>query len=236
MKGIVIRFMFSIALLIGIAIQSIAAYSYTMTSDFAAEKSRVSFIMRSVEGSSYNVYIVGEGEKYAGATAPWARSSRGDLIYKAKSYMPYISDLNDIIASQQNLKLFGDKINDEYINVTGPTYTGGVYVIKGNNGQPDILVSAVQTTGGGFVDYRFFTIKNGELKQMKLLYSNQNTRLVFMGYVGNGPQSLSDGTIALPWFKQKIRGAIDSGTYTSVFMPDYNNLILIWAYTVKGES
>ena len=83
MKGIVIRFMFSIALLIGIAIQSIAAYSYTMTSDFAAEKSRVSFIMRSVEGSSYNVYIVGEGEKYAGATAPWARSSRGDLIYKA---------------------------------------------------------------------------------------------------------------------------------------------------------
>lgn len=38
MKGIVIRFMFSIALLIGIAIQSIAAYSYTMTSDFAAEK------------------------------------------------------------------------------------------------------------------------------------------------------------------------------------------------------
>ena len=236
MKGIIIRLMFCFDFLMTAGGSYIEAYSYSLTDDFAAEKSRVSFIMRSVEGTSYNVYIVGDGDKYAGKSAPFVWGSTNDLIYKATAYTPYISELNDVIALQQDIKLFGDNSrNEEYINVTNPTRTGGVYVIKGINGQPDILVAAIQTTGGGFVDYRFFAIKNGELRQMKLLFSNQNTRLVSMGYVGNGPHALSDGTIALPWFKQKMGGAKDFGQFTSVYMPDYNNLILIWAYTVKGD-
>lgn len=236
MKGIVIRLVFCFALLLVSGVPYMAAYSYSLTDDFASQHSRLSFIMHSVEGTSYNVYIVGDGDSYAGTSAPFVWGSTNDLIYKAKVYTPYISELGNSIALQQSIKLFGDnRVNDEYINITNPTRTGGVYVIKGINGQPDILVAAIQTTGGGFVDYRFFAIKNGELRQMKLLFSNQNTRLVSMGYVGNGPHALSDGTIALPWFKQKMGGAKDFGQFTSVYMPDYNNMILIWAYTVKGD-
>ena len=85
--------------------------------------------MRSVEGTSYNVYIVGDGDKYAGKSAPFVWGSTNDLIYKATAYTPYISELNDVIALQQDIKLFGDNSrNEEYINVTNPTRTGGVYV------------------------------------------------------------------------------------------------------------
>lgn len=117
MKGIIIRLMFCFAFLMTAGGSYIEAYSYSLTDDFAAEKSRVSFIMRSVEGTSYNVYIVGDGDKYAGKSAPFVWGSTNDLIYKATAYTPYISELNDVIALQQDIKLFGDNSRNENISM-----------------------------------------------------------------------------------------------------------------------
>lgn len=197
-----------------------------------AERATLSYLMYGTDGTAYNLYIVGEGEKFAGASAVWTRTPH-DSIYMARSYDVYISGMGDSIPKYQSVKLFGDtKGRSEYMNLTDPTYTSGCYLIRGKNGQPDMLVSAYQMTGGGFVDYRFFVIKDGIFKQMQLMSDNQRTRLVTIG-THKKPYELDDGTVAIPWFRQRTMepGGGNFGNYISVYMPDYTNLILIHGYT-----
>lgn len=229
-----IRSMVFFTLLVIFGIPQIFAAAYSLTDIDAAKQSRLSFLMHSTDGNAYNVYIIGDGESYAGRSAPWSYSSN-DMIYKAKAYYVYISSVKEDIVEMQGIELFGDNPTGhaEYINIIRPSYTGGVYLIKGVNGQPDILVSAKQMTGGGFVDYRYFAIKEGRLQQMKLMSSDQSTRLVSKGRINSMPYAVADGTIAVLWFRQRQGGIKDFGNFTSVYMPDYQNLILIFAYSYK---
>lgn len=229
-----IRSMVFFTLLVFLGISQIFAALYSLPDINAAQQSRLSFLMHGTDGVAYNVYIIGDGESYAGRSAPWSYNA-GDLIYKAKAYYAYISKVNEDSAVMQSVELFGANTTGhyEYINPIKPSHTGGIYLIKGVNNQPDILVSAMQMTGGGFVDYRYFAVKDGHLQQMKLMSSEQSTRLVSMGRINSMPYAVADGTIAVPWFRQRQGGITDFGNFTSVYMPDYQNLILIFAYSYK---
>ncbi len=207
------------------------AFQNVVSDSSIAERAALSYLMYGTDGTAYNLYIVGDGEKFARSSAAWKRTP-DDRIYTAKSYDVYISGTGDSIPKYQPVKLFGDtKGSPEYMNLTDPTYTSGCYLIKGKNSQPDILVSALQMTGGGFVDYRFFIIKDGIFKQMQLMSDNQRTRLVTIG-THKRPYELDDGTVAIPWFRQAPK-EYGGGDYISVYMPDYTNLILIHGYTFR---
>lgn len=212
------------------------AMQTVMSEEMAMEQSRLSYLMNGTDGKMYNVYIVGDNESFFGSKAFWKKTDY-DQVWKADGYWAYVCEANDSVPMLQSANLFGKKSagNFEYINRTEATYMGGIYVIRGIDGQPDMLVSARQMTGGGFVDYRFFVIKNGMLKQMKFLYDSNQTRMVKIG-THKRPYGLEDGTIAFPWFRQgHIDGdrKIPGGNFMSVFMPDFTNLILIHGYTYK---
>lgn len=208
-----------------------------ITESAATEKSRISYLMNGTDGKMYHLHIIGENEKFYGSKGAWKKTDY-DQVYSAASYWAYISEMNGSNAILQNINLFGKKSPNypEYINRTDPTYMGGIYVIKGLQGQPDILVSAVQSSAS-YIDYRFFVIQNGSLRPMRLMSdSSQETRSVIMG-THKRPYEKEDGTLALPWFRRKGMAAdgttIPGGNFVSVYMPDFTNLILISAYTYK---
>lgn len=208
-----------------------------ITESAATEKSRVSYLMNGTDGKMYNLYIVGENERFYGSNGSWKKTDY-DQVYSATSYWAYISEMNDSNAILQNVNLFGKKSSNypEYINRTDPTYMGGVYVIKSVQGQPDILVSAIQSAAS-YVDYRFFVIQNGVLRAMRLMNeNNQETRTAIMG-THSSPYEKEDGTVAIPWFRRKDIArdgtTIPGGNFVSVYMPDFTNLILIHAYTYQ---
>ena len=217
--------------------ESYAAAS-VITESAAMEKSRVSYLMNGTDGKMYNLYIVGENEKFCGGKMPGWKRTDYDQVYSATSYWAYISEMNDSNAILQNVNLFGKKSSNypEYINRTDPTYMGGVYIIKGVQGQPDILVTACQTSAS-FVTYRVFAIKNGVLYPMKVINdTNQETMTNLVG-IHRKPYGMDDGTYAFPWFRRgmwKQDGTkIPGGNFTSVYMADFTNLMLIHAYTYK---
>lgn len=220
----------------GNTLESYAAPS-VISESAATEKSRVSYLMNGTDGKMYHLYIVGEGEKFYGSKATWKQTDY-DQLYCAVSYWAYISDMNDSNAILQDVNLFGKKSSNhpEYINRTDPTYVGGIYIMKGVQGQPDILVSASQSSAS-YVDYRFFVIQNGNLRPMKFMSdTSQETRTATMG-THRKPYEKEDGTVACPWFRRKdmVRDGtpIPGGNFVSVYMPDFTNLILIPAYTYK---
>ena len=213
---------------------TVDAMQNVMTSQVALRNSRQMFTLRGTDKKVYRVYILGENERY-GKNVPGWQKTKYDQLYVADGYYAYVEDLNSGVAVFQSTELFGKRKGyTESVNLTDPTYGGGFYVIRGMNGEPDILVSAMQMTGNGHVDYRFFVVKNGMLKQMKLLNSSKETFYKFVGH-HKRPYMLDDGTIALPWFKRGQGSANPGGLFTSVYMTDFTNLILMFAYTYKEE-
>lgn len=233
MRKEIVRIFCLIIMAFAVNITMADAFQNVLTESVAAQKSRISFLMNGTDGKMYNVFIIGENEHFVTGYA-W-KSTPNDQLYKADSYHAYISEASDSVSNFQYINLFGNnKGYPEYINRSNPTYTGGVFVIKGEQGQPDILASALQRTGGGFVDYRFFAIKNGTLRPMKVLYKDQTTTYVLVG-THQKAYALEDGTIASPYFIQNNGRNNRWGNYTAVYMPDFTNLVLIHAYTNKDE-
>lgn len=212
------------------------AYQTVIPDSIAIERSRISYIMRDVNGAIYNLYIIGDGEIFVGAqTEPW-RKTEWDEIYEASSYNAYLTGPNSNNAVVQSVNLFGKNKVSGYkhrLNLTNPTWRSGIYLIKGVNGQPDILVTAYQMAAS-FVDYRFFAIKNGELRPLKLMFGNQRTSTRMIG-IHKPAYGLADGTIAIPWFRQRMPGPLKPGNFITVFMPDFDNFILIAAYTIEAQ-
>lgn len=235
------KILFGLALLTTLFCTTNATVSYAapyiVAESTATEKSRVSYLLKGTDGKMYNLYIIGENEKFYGSNAPW-RKTENDQIFGATSYWAYISGLNESNAILQDINLFGKKTPGfpEYINRTDPTYTGGTYVIKGMQGQPDILVSAKQPTGSA-VTYRFFIIKNGTLCPMKIIDdTNQETMTNLVG-IRRVPYRKDDGTYAIPWFRRggftRNGAKIPSANFMSVYMADFTNSLLIHAYTYE---
>lgn len=205
-----------------------------MPDSLAMDRARISCIMHDDNGEIYTLYIIGEEEKFIGASPyPGWRKTEHDQVYKALEYNAYLTAPNTNSTLIQHVNLFGGDANQpKRLNLTDPTYLGGVYLIPGIDGQPDILVTAVQRYAND-VDYRFFAIKNGELRPMKLMYKNQTLSAKKIG-THEIAYGLDDGTIAIPGFRRGIPGKVRSGNFVSVFMPDFTNMILIYSYTIDG--
>lgn len=235
MKRLWFKLLACLLLLLGAALSPALAASTVMPDVMAAEKARYSYMMTGTDGKLYNLYIIGDNEQFiGGGKAPWVHD-RWDQLYLADRYSAYISENGGSAILQYN-NLFGSRKNSRggYANLSAPTWSGGVSLIKGVDGQPDILVTAEQMAFS-FVDYRLFVIQNGELKQMKFLYKSGKTRLDFIGR-HKLPYELDDATIAMPWFRQgHLAPGLKSGIFVTVFMPDYTNLVLIEAYTFEDE-
>lgn len=200
----------------------------TLSDEYATNKSRLSWVARGTDGEMYNIYIIGENEKFMGGRdAPWKATDNDQAFGTKTGYHAYISKLGDMTALLQSLNLFGEspRVDGYYVvNLTDPSWQGGAFLIKGKNGQPDILATAKQMYYS-FVDYRFFVIKNGVLRPMKFMSDSQRTRIQIIGD-HELPYAVEDGTLAVPWFE---RG---KGVHTSVYMPDFENLLFIHAYTM----
>ena len=196
----------------------------TIDRSTADTTARQSFELRSVEGNYFDVYIVGDNEKILDDWL-WAN---GDTIY-AGDYSAYLGAENSSSLARQSVELFADNYGDKHpqrINVTRDN-RDGCCVVRGVNGLPDLLVSKIQITGGGYFAVKIFVVKNGQLQAVKFqnddgkLQDDRDTIFKPITY-------LDDGTISLPWHTNVVPQA---GSYVTVYMFDADNLILIPAYT-----
>ena len=144
-------------------------YPATLTKSEAASRARLSFMVNSVEGISYDVYIIGFNEY-----------QRQKWVYEGVlggEYLAYISPVGENTVRVQNISLFGgwsgkaetfegsinpNKENDE-----------GIYIAKGKRGLPDLLCSKIRATGGGGFLEKIFIIKNSSLKNVRFIDKNQ---------------------------------------------------------------
>ena len=235
MKNLLFKLLACLLVVLGAGMVPSFAESTVMPDVVAAEKARYSYMMTGTDGKLYNLYIIGDNEQFIGVgNSTWYRT-KYDQVYAGYPYRAYISRITGGVAEIQYNQLFGNlrnKAEGEPVNLSDPTYRGGVCLIKGVDGQPDMLMTAHQV-GATFVDYRFFVIKNGELRPMKFLFKNGKTALAFDGHHVL-PYELDDGTVAVPWFRRKTMEA-KGGVFVTVFMPDYTNLVLIEAYTYDDK-
>ena len=222
------RKIFLVALMVLFAAQICHATPTTLDSYDAQSLARKSFNLRSVEGAWYEVCIVGEYEKTLSDWI-WARN---DKIFTG-NYYAYLGKKNSSTFTLQNVELFGSygRIGDVYhrINMTRPN-RDGFSVIKGVRGLPDMLVSKIQVTGGGYFEMKIFVVKNGRLQLVKFLDKDKKNFRNTFNTTSNSTTYLDNGTISVPWH---TNAAPYWGSYITVYMLDVENLILIPAYTNK---
>lgn len=207
----------------------------TLSDDTAASKARVSFLMSSVNGIPHNVYIVGEHEKLLGSDWTWRQYNTYEEIWTG-TYYAYLDKPGDSLAALQSVYLFSVRTYQnanpswpaQRINVYYPNYDG-FYIVKGKAGQPDILVCTSRDTGGGSFTAKTFIIKNGKLQLLRFM--NKEHKINESHNIGfDRLYYLDDGTLAVPWW---TNDPVMHGRYTTVYMLDIDNLILISSYTNK---
>lgn len=225
------KFFIATALLILFAAQICYAAPQSLDRATANSRARQLFEINSAEGVWHSVYIVGENEKLLHDWI-WAP---GDRIWTG-NYFAYVGQKNSSTFALQNVELFGSygHVGDVYqrINVTRSNRDGFIRV-KGVRGLPDLLVSKIQVTGGGYFEMKVFAVKNGHLQLVRFLDDDKKTLHDTFNTVGSPMTYLDNGTLAVPWHTNAMPGA---GSYETVYMFDVENLILIPAYTNKLSS
>ena len=205
-------------------------YASTLDKSVADSQARQSFTLRSVEGKIFDVRIVGDGET---VLTDWLWGN-DDTIYAA-DYSAYLGDANSDTLTRQDVELFANNYGGEHpqrINVTRPN-RDGFYKIMGVNGLPDLLVSQIQVTGGGYFDMKIFVVKSGRLQLVRFLDDDKKTLRESFNTYSKPATYLDDGTLSIPWHTNAMPAA---GSYETVYMFDADNLILIPAYTKKTWS
>ena len=210
----------------------------SMSTEEASNRARVAFLMNSAENMPYNVYIVGENEKLLGSDWTWRQQNVHEEIWAGK-YYAYVSESNGSVAARQPVSLFQEETHasnnnswpPQRINVHYPNHDG-FYVVKGKAGQPDILICTIRVTGGGIFLARAFVIKDGSLKLLRFMNQEQSMRETHR-ISFDRIYYLDDGTLAVPWWTNAGNGPFGrgAGKYTTVYMMDIGNLILISSYT-----
>ena len=224
------KFFIVTALLMLFAAQICYAAPQSLDRATANSRARQLFEINSAEGVWHSVYIVGEDEKLL-TDWTWAP---GDRIWTG-NYFAYVGQKNSSTFALQNVELFAKARYDEHsqrINVTRSNRDGFIRV-KGVRGLPDLLVSKIQVTGGGYFDMKVFVVKDGRLQLVKFLGEDKKTLSDTFNTVGTPMTYLDNGTLSVPWH---TNAAPDAGSYVTVYMLDVENLILIPAYTNKISS
>ena len=225
------KFLLAIAVLISLisGICSANEIPNSMDKSQAARSSRVSFIMNSVEGAAFDVYIVGFNEHLLGRDSyNW---ETGDQIFTA-DYRAYLSRVNDSRVTLQDVKLFGlSRIPGGKINRS--KYDGsGIYIVKGKHGLSDLLVSTVMATATGFFNAKVFVIRENELKLVRFMSADDNLTRDESFVSHNRMEYLDDGTLRVPWWTNAGTRE-ERGNYETIYMLDVQNLVLISSYTNK---
>ncbi len=218
------RIFFVTALLILCAHVCFAAS--TLNRSEADSQARQSFTLRSVEGNSFDVRIVGDGETIL-TDWFWALD---ETIY-AGDYSAYLGAANSDTFTRQDVELFADSYGEhpQRINATRDN-RDGFCKVTGVNNLPDLLVSKIQVTGGGYFEMKVFAVKNGRLQAVQFLGRDKKAVHASFNTISTPVKYLDNGTLSIPWH---TNAAPDAGTYETVCMFDADNLILIPAYTNK---
>ncbi|MCI6285784.1 hypothetical protein [Acidaminococcus fermentans] len=170
----------------------------------AAERARETFLMKGVDGGSYRVYVVGEGEELLGKKYLWAKNDQ-ERNYKG-NYSLYMARLGSKeMALRQPVELYHNR--PVIVNPVDPSWNG-FYVAKGIKGQPDILVLTQRESGGGGFRAETYFIRNGQLQQLWYLSPKgyiQKSKVIGFKKL----RYRDDGTFALPtWTNRKPGGKI----------------------------
>ena len=218
------RIFFVTALLILCAHVCFAAS--TLNRSEADSQARQSFTLRSVEGSFFDVRIVGDGETIL-TDWLWALD---ETIY-AGDYSAYLGAANSDTFTRQDVELFADSYGEhpQRINATRDN-RDGFCKVTGVNNLPDLLVSKIQVTGGGYFEMKVFAVKNGRLQAVQFLGRDKKSVHASFNTISTPVKYLDNGTLSIPWH---TNAAPEAGTYETVCMFDADNLILIPAYTNK---
>lgn len=220
------RNFFAAALMILFAAHICSAAQSALDRTTADFRARQSFELRSVEGAVYSVRIVGEDEKLLHDWF-WAQD---DEIFSG-NYFAYVGTKNSATLNLQDAELFADAYsaeNPQRINMTR-TNRDGFNFVSGVDSLPDLLVSKIQITGGGYFNMKIFVVKDGRLQQLNFIGDDgkaQNSR----DTIASPTTYRDDGKISVPWH---TNAAPDAGTYETLYTLDIDNLILIPAHTNK---
>ena len=191
-------------------------------------RARKVFELNSVEGIWHSVYIIGENEKILNDWI-WAPN---DKVWTG-NYFAYVGQGLSSTFTLQNIELF-DRYgkNNQRINMTRPN-RDGFYIVKGVCGLPDLFISKIQITGGGYFNMKVFVIKDGRFQLVRFLDNDKKTLREAFSTIGSPTTYLDNGTLSVPWHTNVTP---DAGSYVTVYMLDVENLILIPAYTNKIQS
>ena len=212
------RRIFFVTALLFVFAQLCYAEPSTLNRSEADSRSRQSFTLRSVEGKIFDVYIVGDGETIL-TDWLWAFD---DTIF-AGDYSVYLGDANSDTFTRQDVELFANNYGGEHpqrINVTQPN-RDGCHKVTGINVLPDLLVSKIQITGGGFFDMKIFVVKNGRLQALRFSGDGNFKTSRDTGFEPTTYRD--DGTISVPWW---TNAPGSEGRYVTFYKLDADNLIL----------
>ena len=200
----------------------------TLNRSDADSRARQSFSLRSVEGEMYDLRIVGDGETVL-TDWLWALD---DTIF-AGDYSAYLCDANSDTFTRQDVELFANNFGGEHpqrINVTRDN-RDGCHKVTGVNGLPDLLVSKIQITGGGFFDMKIFVVKNGRLQTLQFPGDGSFKTSRDTGFEPTTYRD--DGTISVPWW---TNAPGSEGRYVTFYRLDADNLTLSPLRTEKTWS
>lgn len=156
---------------------------------------RYSFELNDKDGKPFIVRIFSDNESTYVEQTGWAGANEGDRIYKGR-YLMNLSEIGKV--KGQPLKLF-DEAEIEFNSSREM-----VYKIKSNfSGQPDILVVTQHGSSSGVIA-RFFYVRAGELRPIKIKWPEEQTMELFLQDVQN-PEYMV--------FKTKDYSNVDGKTY-----------------------
>ncbi len=194
----------------------------TMDIQTAERRSMETLLINSINGTRYELFLISDNARYQ---QQYLFEKNG--IYVGDFYV-YLARLGDDTAFLQK------KIGPFHTLDCDGLTRNGCYVITSNAGMPDVLENVSRVTGGGGYDTRFFAIKDGRLRA--IIFMNQNRKIqkspfwIDLYRETEPVRYLDDGTFYIHWWTNAWP---EVGSYKAVYMFDYQNLIMIEAYTYK---
>ena len=207
----------------------------TMDTQTAERRSMETLLINSTNGTRYELFLISDNARYISDDPLYKKvygrdALKDDYIQEGDFYV-YIARLGGETAFlQKNIGPFST------LDTAGRS-KNGCYVIPGQNGMPDILERATsRIMCGSDTSYaaQFYVIKDNRLQGIQFMRQDRriesSSKLWGWIYGDDAVKYLDDGTFYIQWYENVWPRV---GSYKAVYMFDYQNLIMIEAYTYK---